>query len=181
MILRIIIGLYALGLFTPCNIAQSQPPSPSSGELSSPEKPNPSNQKKQPKSDQRGTEQSPIIVKIVPSPNAQEEAAQAKREKEEKAATDRRVEITTDIVAGATLIQAIALFWTIRVMNRTGRRQLRAYVFPHEAGLIDGMMLNPPERAHTNEPGVILTIRNSGKTPAYKVVSWAQIAITEPI
>jgi hypothetical protein len=38
---------------------------------------------------------------------------------------------------------------------RTTRAQLRAYVFPESAMLCDGMALNPPIPAKTNEPGVV--------------------------
>ena len=46
--------------------------------------------------------------------------------------------------------------------------------------LIDGTMLSPPNRAKANESGVGLIFKDSGQTPAYKVVSWAQIAVEPP-
>jgi hypothetical protein len=39
--------------------------------------------------------------------------------KDEKAATDRRIEITTWMVAGSSLLQAIVLIVTVIVMVRT--------------------------------------------------------------
>jgi hypothetical protein len=57
--------------------------------------------------------------------------------------------------------------------------QLRAYVFPSDAGLIDGMMLPVPEPQRKNEPGVMLNIRNSGHTPARRLVSWASVDVKE--
>jgi hypothetical protein len=156
--LRIVIIVFSI-LFA--GNAYSNNPTPSSGELRSPEKPQPTNEKEQPKSDQRGTEQSPIIIKMAPSPNAQDEAAQAKREKEEKAATDRRIEITTYIVAGATAVQAIGLILTIIAMNRTARRQLRAYLSAQPNYVFN---FNPSVLAE-----IKFTIVNHGQTPAYKV------------
>jgi hypothetical protein len=89
----------------------------------------------------------------------------------------------SDRIAGiasiAALLQFFALVATILVMVRNGRRQLRAYVFPESAGLYDGTMTNPPVLAHANEPGVVLLIRNIGQTPAYKVISWANVAVIE--
>jgi hypothetical protein len=63
----------------------------------------------------------------------------------------------------------------------TTRAQLRAYVFPDSAGLVDGLMLNPPIQAKANEPGVILAQKNFGQTPAREVVSWGQLTVIEPI
>jgi len=84
------------------------------------------------------------------------------------------------VAAVAGLIQAAALIFTIFVLVRTSRRQLRAYVLPESSGLYEGTMLTPPIPAHAGEPGVMLLFKNSGQTPAYQYVSWAQIAVIEP-
>jgi hypothetical protein len=65
-------------------------------------------------------------------------------------------------------------------MIYSSRRQLRAYVLPELSGIIDGTMLNPPDASKANVPGVGMAIKNSGQTPAYNVVSWAGIAVTQP-
>jgi hypothetical protein len=83
------------------------------------------------------------------------------------------------IASAAGALQFGALVATVWVMVRSGRRQLRAYVFPDSAGLFEGTMLNPPVSAHANEPGVVLVFRNFGQTPAYKVISWARIEVIE--
>ena len=180
-LILLVLDLALNGASHAANENPSQNPPPSSGKLGSQDKSKSSKQEQQTQPDQRGTEQSPIIVKMAPSPKTEEEAAQAKQEKEEKAATDRRVEITTYIIGAATAIQAIALIWTIIVMNRTAKRQLRAYVMPQAASLIDGTMLQPPQAHRANVPGTVLNFMNFGETPAYEVVSWAQIAVTQPI
>jgi hypothetical protein len=84
------------------------------------------------------------------------------------------------IVSLAALLQFLALLIVIAVMVRASRRQLRAYVFPRDAGLFEGMMLVPPLPAHTNEPGVVLNFYNSGQTPAYRAVVWAGLEIIDP-
>lgn len=81
------------------------------------------------------------------------------------------------IVAASAAIQAAALIVTLGIAVRNGRRQLRAYVFPNDAVLAEGMMIEPPMPEHKDEPGVILNFRNSGQTPAYKVVSWGEIKV----
>ncbi|VTZ28510.1 hypothetical protein MPC1_9370002 [Methylocella tundrae] len=81
----------------------------------------------------------------------------------------------------AALLQFIALIFTLFVMVRNGRRQLRAYVFPNDACIYEGTMLEPPIMVHKNKPGVLLNFRNCGQTPAYNVVSWADLEIAEPL
>jgi hypothetical protein len=81
----------------------------------------------------------------------------------------------------AAFLQFLALIATVWIMVRNGRRQLRAYIFPDKAALIDGTMMAPPMHIHVNEPGVIIAFRNSGQTPAYRVVNWAKIEVIEPL
>ena len=152
--------------------------------------------------DQRGTDDTPLVVKVAPGPNAEQEAAEAKKEKEAKTAAERRIEITTWIVAFATLLQAIGLGVTIWVMVRTARRQLRAYVFVDGIGLYDASQMpaltgtsegsegaTPPAGSGLGEdvpagrprgmPGVSWGIKNSGQTPAYDVVHWGAFDVLE--
>jgi hypothetical protein len=130
----------------------------------------------QPAAEQRGTEKSPVIVQIAPGPNAQDEAAQTKREKDQKAAADSRAEITTYLIAGATLIQAVALIWTIVFMVGNGRRQLRAYVHVSEA-----------QFASFAADGIyMINYKNTGQTPALDVASdisvmFARFPLDEPL
>jgi len=151
--------------------AQSQRPTPSSGILSSNEKPQATEDKQHPKNDQRGTEQSPLIIKVAPSPNAQDEAAQAKKEKKDQAATNRRIEITTYAIAGGTILQAIALAITIMVMIRTTRRQLRAYINLKSASIYN--VIDPIG------PQLHIMFDNFGQTPAYDVVDIHQVCFLE--
>jgi hypothetical protein len=79
------------------------------------------------------------------------------------------------LVAGiAGIAVAIA---TLNHMRESSERQLRAYVLPDNAGLFEGSMMVPPQLARTNIPGVAMLVKNSGQTPAYKVISFAQIAV----
>jgi hypothetical protein len=62
-------------------------------------------------------------------------------------------------------------------MILNGRRQLRAHVFPDNISIIDGTFLDPPEPHKTDIPGMGILIKNSGQTPAYKVISWWEIKV----
>lgn len=142
----------------------SQNPTLSRGKLEDGKRHQPIEKQQPSEPDQRGTDNSPIVVKIAPNPNAQAEAVEVKREKELKAAAQYRTEITTWIVAIATAIQAVALFFTIQVTRRTAQRQLRAYI------AITGD--NPFVIEGENGIRVVLRIKNVGKTPAFKLDHW---------
>jgi hypothetical protein len=86
---------------------------------------------------------------------------------------------TISIIVG--FLQFVALIATYWIMRNTARRQLRAYVFPHTIGVYEGSVMDPPQPAHTNEPGVVIEFKNCGQTPAYRFISWAEIAVIEPI
>lgn len=80
---------------------------------------------------------------------------------------------------GIALLQFLALVSTIWVMIRSSRRQLRAYVLPEHGSISEGNMLNPPQPARANIPGVVMAIKNSGQTPAYNLISWMQITVIQ--
>lgn len=191
-IIRLIWIIPIISLFIVVTNVKSQGPIPSNRVLSGNNKTQTYENKKYSKNNQRGTEQFPLIFKVIPSQNTQEEATQAKKEKEEQAATNRRVEITTYIVASATGIQAIVLIWTVIVMLRTTRRQLRAYVFVDtiDIGNITDPLPPDDKQIDRNKVGAwifrpnigpitFLTIKNSGKTPAYDVINLGNICIKE--
>jgi hypothetical protein len=73
------------------------------------------------------------------------------------------------------------LIWTGFLQVRTTREQLRAYVFPDAAAVWEGTTLNTPRNDRIDWPGIELSWRNSGQTPAKNVVCWAQIEVVEPI
>jgi hypothetical protein len=85
------------------------------------------------------------------------------------------------VSTAAAFLQFLALVLTVGVMRSTSRRQLRAYTFPSSIVLFEGSIMKPPQPAHENEPGVVIEFRNCGQTPAYRLVSWAAIAVLEPI
>jgi hypothetical protein len=146
-----------------------------------PPRQNPQGTQQQPGTEQRGTEQAPFIVKIQESEQTKKESSASEGKTYEQ--RDNAWTLSDKIAAIAIIVgflQFLALIATVYVMARTARRQLRAYVFPENIGLYDGMMLDPEMPEHANEPGVVLVWRNTGQTPALKVISWGQLAIIEP-
>ena len=60
-----------------------------------------------PQADQRGTEDTPVIVKIAPSPKTDKEITQEKKDRDEKAANDRNIVNLTAILALVGVFQLI--------------------------------------------------------------------------
>jgi hypothetical protein len=140
----------------------------------------------QPANEQRGTEHAPFIVQIQKPEQAQPKTT-ADTDKGPKQRSGNWFsgwtlsEKIAGIASVAAFLQFVALLVTIGVMVLNGRRQLRAYVFIENAGLYEGTMLNPPMAVHQNEPGIVINFKNTGQTPAYRVISWTRIEIAEPI
>lgn len=105
------ISLMALLLAVSVNIAfaQSQRPAPGRGEAAQPREPEPRTPQ-QPAApvvpDQRGTPDSPLIVKVIPTPKSDEERAEEAQQRSERGALERKLlELTNDLAA-----YALALF-----------------------------------------------------------------------
>lgn len=122
--------------------------------------------------DKRGTAQQPFVVDATSARNPSDPA----REKADRLERHRNELIAEGIGFFTVLILAIqgyALFFQARLLDksiksseRTAQRQLRAYLFVDEpwiAGVQAGMT-----------PQAVITFKNSGQTPAYKV----RVAIT---
>ena len=151
----------ALFLLFAATVAFSQQLPPTKGK---------SGQTQQPSAtDQRGTQQSPIVVKVLPTPKTNEEAIQEAKERNEKEALDRRITDATDnivyfskILAAVAVLQFLALIfqaWILRRTVNTSRASERAYVtMSHEA----------PGVVFETEGLFYLTIKikNYGRTPA---------------
>src|SRR5580698_4005192 len=105
-----------------------QPPAPRTGIGGHPEKPDASPSHQGSGDAQRGTAQAPIFYERVETPEDRERAAEANREHNQQAANEN---LTNWIAIGALaagLLQFCALVVTIWVMDRSAKRQLRAYV-----------------------------------------------------
>ncbi|MGE0605020.1 MAG: hypothetical protein AB7O46_14670 [Xanthobacteraceae bacterium] len=76
------------------------------------------------------------------------------------------------IASGVAFLQFIGIVLTVLVMMRNGRRELRAYVFIETAAV--GYI--KPKGAKRKILFADITVRNSGKTPAYFAVHWGNIA-----
>jgi hypothetical protein len=94
-----------------CSIsyAQSQQPSPTPRENSNQVQEQAKSAPQQTATDQRGTEQSPIIVKIMESPKTQEEIQRDINERDEQTANNRKLTYFTGGLAFVALLQFIGI------------------------------------------------------------------------
>jgi hypothetical protein len=92
-------------------IATLQNPSPSRAIVSQNQQHNTRNAQQKTADDQRGTEDSPFVVKVLPTPKTQEEETQEAQDRAEKASNDRKlVAFTGKLVIATYILAAIALF-----------------------------------------------------------------------
>lgn len=118
--------------------------------------------------DQRGTEHSPLVIKILESEHANQKAANVPEERDHKAAfnwwgipTDGWLVIFTCGLFVATLLLWLATRKLVKGAQDTAERQLRAYLLPIFGNVRDfGSHV-------TTKTQVIL--QNTGQTPAYDV------------
>ncbi len=68
-----------------------QQPTPSAREISQPKQQQPASGQQTSAPDQRGTEQSPLVVRTIPTSKTQEEAAEEAKDRNDKAANDRHI------------------------------------------------------------------------------------------
>jgi hypothetical protein len=115
-----------------------------------------------PNTDQRGTDESPFVIKVLPAPQAQEKPnTDLAKSPENRSDTWGLSDKIAIIAIAVGFLQFLALFATVWVMVRNGRRQLRAYVFISKAEISD-IMSNQNLTAK-------IAVRNFGQTPAYNV------------
>src|ERR1700683_5168563 len=111
--------------------AQSNRPAPSGGNFTNPPQKYRRGGNQKPKPDARGTDQSPLVVKVLPAPQDEEATKRQTQHDQEEATNNWRIQLLTAIVGAAAFLQ----FCTFVVMiYRTGR-QLRAYVLLEESGI----------------------------------------------
>jgi hypothetical protein len=121
--------------------------------------------------DNRGTEQAPIVVKILPAEQTKEKPDDTKNKASEHWfdgwSLSDKIAVVASIVA---FLQFIALIATVYVMRRTAQRQLRAYVF------VDTVYVSNVAEGD-GIPEAHVAIKNFGQTPAYKFVNITGFAI----
>jgi hypothetical protein len=121
--------------------------------------------------DNRGTEQSPVIVKILPTEQKPETIESSGQEKWFYGwSLSDKIAVIASLIA---FLQFLALIAIVHVVRRTGQRQVRAYII---AGATDIIMQGPEDAVSIS---VRITIRNTGQTPAHDVSIVAKTDLLE--
>ena len=111
----------------------------------------------EPSADTRGTEQSPLAVRIIPAPKTAADVAQEAAARQERASNELWLILLATAVGATALGQLVAL---VAFIGMT-RRQQRAYVFVSGAEIVDLEI--------SGAPIVQIEIKNTGQTPAYNL------------
>jgi hypothetical protein len=121
--------------------------------------------------EQRGSEQAPFVVKILPTQETQQKTAASEQNGPVKPSDawtlGDKIAAIASILA---FLQFVALTATVLVLMRTARRQLRAYV-----NVVHGIA--NPQIAVGGTPRFEVVIHNFGQTPAHHVSSWIQMQV----
>lgn len=122
------------------------------------------------KTEQYGTDEKPLTVKILSTPDAETKAAKEEQYREEKASEDRAISVATIWLAGITTVLAFftATLWLstrklVMCTEKTAHRQLRAHVFPESVEISNIGAFDA-----SGNDCVKIRIKNYGQTPAYK-------------
>jgi hypothetical protein len=94
-----------------------------------PPQPNPSQTTQNPQPDQRGTENAPFIVKVLPPPNGEQKASGDAKREQDKADSDVQIALFTERLFWATVALAIIAFLQLCVFGWQGvqlKRTVRA-------------------------------------------------------
>ena len=172
---HVIIGLALWVAMTADSAGHSQRQSPQDHQ---PEKPQQTQQHAAP--DQRGTEQSPFIIRTLPSPSDEAKAAEKAKERKEKTELDTKLvnfngelSFYTMLLASfaafqliAMVTQAYSLHRTVKVSERAAdaaQNSADAVVSQLRAYISYGAIVNRDQ----DPVVVVVTLQNSGQTPAY--------------
>jgi hypothetical protein len=110
------VALLGLATFV---LAQSQPPTPSPTKSGQHPQQQSAPSKQPPATDKRGTDDSPLLIKVLPAQKTQEEAAEEKAQKDREASTNRLTLIFTGIAAVIAMFQLIVFGYQALMLKRT--------------------------------------------------------------
>ncbi|MBI5316761.1 MAG: hypothetical protein HZB34_12375 [Nitrospirae bacterium] len=138
-----------------------------------------SNTQEKPAPDQRGTEEAPLVIKLLPAPNDEKPANYNAKNKISESADWWWDHIPEILLALFTLCLFIATYLLYRATKKlvmgaedTAKRQLRAYI-----SITGGELVERNEGS--NIIGFQVHFKNAGQTPAYDVLSGAQCTIMD--
>lgn len=158
--------------------AYSEPPSPGPAKADQQKKSKPTNAQDRPNQELQGTKEKPLVVDILPAPDAEKVAKRKTDQEEEKSTLDRWLTGATVALAVITFFLALytARLWEatsklVAGSERTAAMQMRAYC---TVIVNDGVFQESGKNIRFEaRPRIV----NTGNTPAHKVRYRAAAAI----
>lgn len=144
--------------------AVSQGPAPSSPKQAQAPNTQSSIYKECPAPNQRGSEDAPFVIKVLPSPNTNPPSAYQTCQQNNEPSPDWGLTLATILIAvftGGVFVFTARMWWTAR---DTAKRQLRAYMGVSEEMHVPGGKIGGHGKV-TFQP----FMKNYGSTPAYNV------------
>jgi hypothetical protein len=136
------------------------------------------------KENQRGTENAPLIVKIMPAENTNQPAAKISNEEQKQSSADRWLIIPTWVLAITAIIGNLLTAWLVIGSQRTAKREFRAYVVGVSLlgvprGQFGPMEEHRPKASNFTGPWQ-LYVHNFGRTPGFIIkVEWGRCPQSE--
>jgi hypothetical protein len=177
------VALALLAAFASDSWGQSKQPTPPPSQSAQPNQPA--------KSYERGTEQSPVVVKMLPTKESEEKAAADANREDEKTKNDRRLARFTELLFWATatlsvvaVLQLGVLGWQGYQLKRTVDLAREEFIFTHRPLLqikfVDLDEVGDLDAPNGNRVSVAFTVVNSGTTPGTVIGSAAHLEIFGP-
>ena len=107
----------ALAIFGLCLLSQN--PSSSARKAGKPQRQHSDSAQEAAHTDQRGTEQSPLVVKTLPTVKTQAENDQDTEDRKQKAANDRRIVVFTGVLAFVAIFQLVVYGYQAKKLKET--------------------------------------------------------------
>jgi hypothetical protein len=170
--IRQIIRVVSLATLAVAVPAYSQGPAPSGRKPRHPPQEHPESERRDTQTSQRGTDSTPLVVRISPSQIEQLIAAQKAEHHEQKPSPDWWMIGLTGILAAGTVGLWLATKQLVRGAESTAKRQLRAYL--NRSGKPEFR-----ERIQEDQSKIydfLVPLKNSGQTPAYDVTARGRAA-----
>ena len=112
---------------------QSQQPSPSPGKGIEPPPSQTAQSSTNPATDRRGTEQSPLIIKVLPTPESAEKVAVDAKRENQKVANDERIARFTELLFWATVALSVIAGFQLLVFGWQGIQLSRTVAVTKES------------------------------------------------
>lgn len=173
--------LCLLAVMCNCAFAQSQPPAPGPSIGRENQQERTDNTDKHTNDEQRGTENAPVVVKVMPPDNAAAKEKEEAAREEQKTAIEHRNAIVNIVMAVSTVVIVFFTAGLFITGRRTSRQQLRAYLGISGFEFKCPNENNPDFRPDTIKSGdvfddfVYVTMKNHGATPASDVHVWCAV------